>query len=254
MSYIFTQGTYNAYHTQVKSYEVSMDKKSSTLDALHIVMVSDTHFGFLSGKEHAKQMVEQINNLKPDLVLFAGDIVDDDVRYFKQKDISSILSRIHSKYGVFGIIGNHDLRGGREPFEEQIRESGITLLSDSVTVIDNAFYLAGREDYTNKERQTVTSILSSTDLSELPLIMMDHQPNALEEARINGVDLLLSGHTHHGQMTPNQLITHMLYENDYGYFKKDTLQSIVSSGYGFWGAAVRLGSQSEIVQTNVSFK
>jgi predicted MPP superfamily phosphohydrolase len=82
---------------------------------------------------------------------------------------------------------------------------------------------------------------------------MDHQPSEITQAQENRVDILLSGHTHRGQMAPNHLITKRIFENDWGYLQKGQLHSIVSSGYGFWGPPLRIGSRSEIIQIQITF-
>jgi predicted MPP superfamily phosphohydrolase len=86
-----------------------------------------------------------------------------------------------------------------------------------------------------------------------PIIMMDHQPYDLDIAQASGIDLLLAGHTHRGQLAPAHLITGMIYENDWGYLQKGDLHSLVSSGFGTWGPPLRLGSRSEVFVINVEF-
>ncbi|MEH7388549.1 metallophosphoesterase, partial [Bacillus sp. JJ1521] len=114
-------------------------------------------------------------------------------------------------------------------------------------------YIIGRNDETDKNRVEIRNLVSSLDSSK-PLIMLDHQPNELDAAEANEIDLILSGHTHRGQVFPGNLITGMLYENDYGILKKGDLHSIVSSGFGTWGPPLRLGTRSEVVLINVEFK
>jgi hypothetical protein len=82
---------------------------------------------------------------------------------------------------------------------------------------------------------------------------MDHQPLELVQAAENGADLMLSGHTHRGQMAPNHLITRRIFELDWGYLKKSQLHAFVSSGFGFWGPPLRIGSRSEILLINITF-
>lgn len=246
-------GTFNAYSPVVRTYDVTIDKSANGLKELNVVMASDMHFGLLSGKSHAQNMVDEINKLQPDLIVFPGDIIDDTDVYFDKYQIAAILSKLKAPLGVYGTIGNHDLRGGRESFLNNMKESGISILTDETVNIGDHFILSGREDNTNKKRKSLQEILHNIPNDDLPIILMDHQPNRLNEAKDNGVDLILSGHTHYGQMGPNQFITHLIFENDWGYLKKGSLQSIVSSGYGFWGPAIRIGSRSEIVQINITF-
>ena len=94
--------------------------------------------------------------------------------------------------------------------------------------------------------------MSSADLSQ-PVILLDHQPFDLDEARKNGVDLQLSGHTHNGQMWPLNLLTRKIYELSHGYMKKGDTHYIVSSGFGVWGPRVRLGSRPEVLLVTVKF-
>lgn len=153
---------------------------------------------------------------------------------------------------VFTVLGNHEYYTGNLNESLKIfKEANITILRDEVVEIAG-IYLVGREDASRK-RKNLASLLEGVH-KEKPIILLDHQPVALEEAKIAGVDLQLSGHTHRGQFFPNQLITKRLYEVDYGYLAKEQLQVIVSSGYGTWGPPVRIGTQSEIVDIQVKFK
>jgi predicted MPP superfamily phosphohydrolase len=94
--------------------------------------------------------------------------------------------------------------------------------------------------------------MSTVDHSK-PVIVLDHQPYDLGIAADNGVDLIVSGHTHRGQIAPANLITSAIFENDWGYLQKGSLHSVVTSGFGFWGPPIRIGSQSEIVLINLKF-
>ncbi|HZW82625.1 MAG TPA: hypothetical protein VFF14_04270, partial [Candidatus Deferrimicrobium sp.] len=95
--------------------------------------------------------------------------------------------------------------------------------------------------------------MSGVDKS-LPLIVIDHQPSHLEEAISQGVDLQLSGHTHSGQMFPNNLITGRMFEDDWGLLTKGPFNIIVSSGYGTWGPPIRIGNYPEVVDITLHFK
>jgi len=89
---------------------------------------------------------------------------------------------------------------------------------------------------------------------QYPLILMDHQPYGLDEARRNGVDLQLSGHTHHGQLFPFNYITRAVYELSWGYLQKGSTHYYVSCGVGTWGPPVRTNSIPEIVQFKLRFE
>ena len=183
-------------------------------------------------------------------MLLAGDTFDDrDITILKKQ--KETLKAIRTKYGVYGVLGNHEYYSGN--LDEMIKtfhEANIEILRDEVVEVAGV-YLVGREDV-RKTRKSLKELMHTVDL-EKPVIVLDHQPVSLEEARESGVDLQLSGHTHRGQFFPNQLITKRMYEVDYGYLAKEDLQVIVSSGYGTWGPPVRIGSQSEIVDIKIKF-
>ncbi|MNV95191.1 putative metallophosphoesterase [compost metagenome] len=117
-------------------------------------------------------------------------------------------------------------------------------------------YIVGRKDKTAESmehggRKSVADLLEGLDLNR-PVIMMDHQPTGFAAAAEAGVDVLLSGHTHRGQIAPNHWITKRLFELDWGYLNKNNLHVIVSSGYGTWGPPIRLASRSEIISLSLT--
>lgn len=246
-------GSFNAYNPVMHSYEIHIDKAGPAKGEMRIVMASDMHFGYLSGKSHAKNMVKEINALKPDIVLLPGDIVDDDIVPYKDKGIGRILSEIQAPLGVYASLGNHDrFKGETQELISLLEESGIQVLYDETIEVAGGLTLVGRKDYSDTERAGLAELTGGIDRTK-PLIMLEHQPVEFDIAEDLGVDLMLSGHTHYGQIAPANLITGMLFENDWGYLKKGKLHSIVSSGYGFWGPPIRIGSRSEVVAIDVRF-
>jgi len=105
---------------------------------------------------------------------------------------------------------------------------------------------------TGKTRLELSRLVDSIDHS-LPIILLDHQPVNLEEGKLNGIDLQLSGHTHNGQFFPNTLISRCVFENSWGYSRKGECQVVVSAGFGTWGPPIRIGSNSEIIDLTISF-
>ncbi|WP_409273874.1 metallophosphoesterase [Neobacillus sp. SCS-31] len=252
-SAIFVYGTFNAYSPVVRKYSITIPKQASGHKKLKIAMASDMHFGNLSGISHLRRLVEKANGIKPDIILLPGDIIEDDPEPFIRKKMGEVMKELSAPLGVYGVLGNHEYYGGAIPeFVREMDKAGIQILQDEVVEIDEAFFLAGRKDKTDKFRQKLSDLLAATDPS-MPIIMMDHQPAEVSIAAENGVDLLLCGHTHRGQMAPNHLITRKLFEIDWGYLQKGDMHTIVSSGYGFWGPPLRLGSRSEIIEIDVTF-
>jgi len=196
--------------------------------------------------------------VNPDIVLFGGDIVDDKAMILKDRGIGESFKRLNPKYGIYSITGNHEFINGVEPSVKFMEDYGMKVLRDEYKLIDSSFYLVGREDvvmkqFTGKERKNLEIIISSID-SGYARILLDHTPVRLEQAENNGIDLQFSGHTHHGQIWPGNIITNMIYEVSWGYLKKGKTKYYVSSGAGTWGPPVRTGSKSEIVNIKINFE
>jgi predicted MPP superfamily phosphohydrolase len=250
---IFIVGLYNAYSPVIRKYEITIPKKAA-VKKLRIAVASDMHFGKLSGTAHLKRLVKTVEKIKPDLILLPGDIIDDEPRHFTKKNMGSIMKDLKAPLGVYGVLGNHEYYGREIPaFLKEMENIHIKILMDEVIKIEDSFYLLGRKDRTDSHRQTFEKLVENLD-SSIPLIAMDHQPAELYEAQEAGIDLILSGHTHRGQMSPNHLITRRIFELDWGYLQKEQLHAVVSSGFGFWGPPLRIGSRSEVVEVTVHFQ
>ncbi len=242
---------------KITKLNIAVSSPSSMMQEVNIVLVSDIHLGTLTPKKHIQNRIELINNLNPDIILLAGDILDEDLKPVILQDLGSALRKLHAPLGVYGITGNHEYIGGVEAATDYLTGYGITMLRDSVVNINNSFYLAGREDrdigrFSEKTRKSVHELLGETS-KDLPVILLDHQPTNLEEAAQAGVALKLSGHTHHGQLWPFNYITNAIFEVSRGYAKYKEMQVYVSSGLGTWGPPVRVGTRPEIVNIVLTF-
>jgi uncharacterized protein len=254
---IVASGFINARIPGIKKLELHVPKVVPGEKSLKIVMASDIHLGTIIAKRKANRLVETINSLRPDIVLFAGDVVDEDLAPVIKNNLGANLLQIKSKLGVYAITGNHEYIGGVEPAVKYLREHGVTVLRDTAMIIDNRFYLVGREDrdrprFAGKQRKELSELMQQVNQS-FPVILLDHQPFNLGRAVEQGVDLQLSGHTHHGQMWPFNYITTAIYEISCGYKMIGNTHFYVSTGFGTWGPPVRLGNRPEIVEINVKF-
>ena len=252
--FIFLFGLYQAYSTVVRKFSITIAKPMENRKNLRIAMASDMHFGLLSGLNHVRRLVRNMNEIKPDLILLPGDVIDDHPKIFIQKKMGEIMKEMSAPLGVYGVLGNHEYYGKAIPaYIEEMDRINIRILQDSFIIIEDQIIIIGRKDKTDQNRASIETLMKSVDKTKL-IIMMDHQPFELNQAFDNGVDILLSGHTHRGQMAPNHLITKKIYELDWGYKQKRQLHTFVSSGFGFWGPPLRIGSRSEIVQIDVVFQ
>jgi predicted MPP superfamily phosphohydrolase len=245
-------GFVNARIPRVVRLELPVEKPFPGGRPLHITMVSDVHLGTLIGKRKAEKLVSMINAGKPDLILFAGDLVDEDIAPVIRKDVGVSLLKLKAPLGVYAITGNHEYIGGVEKAVRYLSDHNIRYLRDTVECIGGGIYLVGREDkdrerFSGKPRKALGELLSGIDRS-LPVILLDHQPFNLEKAAGQGIDLQLSGHTHHGQVWPFNYITKAMYSISWGYRKIGHTHFYVSCGFGTWGPPIRLGNRPEIVQ------
>jgi predicted MPP superfamily phosphohydrolase len=149
------------------------------------------------------------------------------------------------------VTGNHEYIGGVEEACRYLTDHGIVVLRDRVARILKSVCIVGREDrsirgFSGRQRIPLETLLNGIDREDL-VILMDHQPFHLDEAASLGVDLQLSGHTHHGQLWPFNFITAAVYELSWGYLQKGDMHVYVSSGVGTWGPPVRIGNVPEIV-------
>jgi len=251
-------GFINAKNPRIRELNLNIAKEIKGNKTLKIAMASDIHLGTLVGKRGAARLVSMINGLHPDIILLAGDLVDEDLKPVIRRNLGETLKNLHAPLGVYAITGNHEYIGGAAEAVAYLSAHNIKFLSDTAVLIDQRFYLAGREDrdkprFTGKSRKPLAEVLKGVDTS-LPLILMDHQPFQLLKPQELGVDLQLSGHTHHGQMWPFNYITNAIYELSWGYLKKGNTHFYVSCGYGTWGPPMRLGNRPEVVSINLKFQ
>jgi len=251
-------GIWNAFQPRIKTMELTINKKVEGMESLNVVAISDTHFGTLVSHRKAGKLMDAINKLKPDLVIIAGDIIDDNIKVVKKHKLLEHFNKLTPKYGVYGIMGNHEYIGKSFTDIPYYENNNIKMLIDSAIRIDDKFYIVGRDDiqarsFYNRDRKSIEAITSDVDFSK-PVFLLDHQPYDLQASMTAGIDLQFSGHTHHGQLWPFNYITNRIFEQDWGYLQKGNTHYYVSCGYGTAGPPIRIGSHPEIVNFKINFK
>jgi predicted MPP superfamily phosphohydrolase len=251
-------GHINARIPRVHDRTMHIDKPVPGVQSMRVVLATDIHLGTIVGRKRLKRIAEIIRGAHPDVVLFAGDLVDEDLGPVLKENIGETLRSIKAPLGVFGITGNHEYIGGVEEAVAYLEEHGVRVLRDTCVVLNGGITLCGREDrsisqFSGKRRKTLDFLIQNVD-RERPIILMDHQPFDLDSVALAGVDLQVSGHTHHGQLWPFNFITERVYELSWGYLKKGNTHFYVSSGVGTWGPPMRLGNRPEIVVLTLTFK
>lgn len=236
-------------------YHLQTDKD---IGSLRIVLLADSHLGdIMSGEDFADEM-QKVQATNPDIVVIAGDFVDDDTSK-KELDIAcQALSRLKTTYGVYYVFGNHDKgffasRDFSEDYlRQQLAENHVTILEDETVLLNDSIYLIGRQDRSTR-RASISELTAGLDPSKYTIVL-NHQPNDYEAEAECMVDLVLSGHTHGGHIFPLGIVGYVFGANDqvYGLEQRGQTQFIVSSGISGWGIPFKTGAISEFVVIDIS--
>ena len=245
-------GIINFNTIRTTTYNIEIPKRGSDAEKLRIAFVSDLHLEDGVPESFLKKFVQKANGLNPDVVLLGGDIVEGGRMGERMVSFEKILHELKPVYGVYGVLGNHD-GYGRGNVEAFFSRAGIKILQDTTVVISNNFIIAGRHDTRSQWRKTAEELMRGIT-EDLPVILLDHRPTDYEAIEKTGADIVMSGHTHHGQLFPINLITAGIYELSYGHLSKGTTNFFVSSGLRLWGPPVRTIAKSEIVVVEVTFR
>lgn len=247
---VFVYGNVN-YRNKVRQPIALHSAKHSSKHEVRLVMMSDLHLGYHNNRAELRRWVDMVNSEKPDMVLICGDIIDMSIRPLVDEDMAAEFQRI--KAPIYACLGNHEYLSGEPRAEQFYKQAGITLLRDStVTTADN-ICIIGRDDRSNPRRKSIDQLTESVD-NRCYTILLDHQPYNLEQAERAGIDFQFSGHTHHGQVFPLNLITDAIYECAFGEHKRGATSYYVSSGIGIWGGKFRIGTRSEYLVGTITFE
>lgn len=247
---IIIGGMVNAATVRTKRYDVPLAGLPQAADGMKVVVVSDIHLGAINGVKHVQKIVDAVNAADADVVLLAGDIFDGDFAKAREiEQVEQLFTTIQSKYGVYAVFGNHDTNDPAGQSAAFLERAGVVLLYNQAAVLPNGIVLVGRADYApigDGDRIPLADIAYDRDAT---VIVIDHQPQAAaaDEAAANGAELMVSGHTHRGQLFPANLLTSRMYPTHYGLTEHDGMTLAVTSGAGTWGPPLRVGTESEIM-------
>lgn len=242
---IMTIGNITYHNKKRTEVNIATDKLAHGKE-IRIVAVSDLHLGYSIGRKEIARWAELINKENPDAVIIGGDLIDADVRPLHSQNMAEAFGAIKPKYGIYAVPGNHEYISGIEQSLDFFRKAGMVVLKDSAELVDEEFYIVGRDDRTNTARESINELTENLDRSK-PIILIDHQPYDLGEAESAGIDVQFSGHTHRGQIWPASMVTDAIFEDSYGLLRKGNTSIYVSSGLGIWGGKFRIGTRSEYV-------
>jgi len=239
-----------AQHVSVTRLEVPLLNLPVRMDGISIVQVSDVHYGMITGNEKLAKLVQSINALHPDIIVFTGDLVDEKVAHMEQ--MAEPLSRLRARWGVYAVLGNHEYYAGAERVAKILKESKIRLLRNEIALLPGGLQILGIDDPAGYKRlgepkPAFEQLIAALDPHK-PSILLYHPPRGFEKAAEGHVGLQLSGHTHGAQILPIRPVAQILYPYLRGLHRLEESYLYVSRGIGTGGPPMRLGSPPEIVE------
>ncbi len=225
------------YYKKIKLASKKVRKK------IRLIFLSDVHLGSNS-KKHLEKICLKLNKLKFDLLLIGGDLIDS-----SNFNIDELKILKHIKKPILFVSGNHEyyLKDYKSKLKS-LAKYDINFLDNKIFKYSNINILGISDNQTLQSQEVIMKKLINKNLFNLILV---HRPK-LWNCVTKNVDLMLSGHTHKGQIFPFSLLVKLQYKNIYGLYEKLNSKLYVSSGCGCWGPKMRLGTNNEIVDILIS--
>lgn len=184
----------------VEHHPIYLRRLPSSFEGFRVVHLSDTHHSAFTNRQQIERAVETANRLQPDIIALTGDYISHERQF--AAPCAEMLGRLRARYGIYAVLGNHDHWTDAALITDLFRAEGITVLVNQgmrFELRDEAFWLAGVDD-TMVGLEDLSLALAGARDDELKLLLA-HNPIILRRAARAGVDLILSGHTHGGQVT-----------------------------------------------------
>jgi predicted MPP superfamily phosphohydrolase len=233
----------------VGEYEVRLPGLPAERDGLVLVEISDMHLGALIDGPWIARQIERVEALKPDLVVVDGDLVDGNAGAVEP--LLPVLKRLRAPLGVWAVTGNHEYYAGVERCVRLFQDAGYTVLRDRWAQVVPGLVLAGVDDLTARRQFGLGGHPVHASLDGRPpgaTIFLSHTPWEADAAAAAGAGLMLSGHTHDGQIWPFGCLVRLTYPLLGGRYRVGGMSVIVCRGTGTWGPRMRLWRPSEIVR------
>ena len=257
-------GWAQAYRVWQTDYTVTTTKN---VGSLRIALLADSHVGTTFDGSGLAKHIDRIQAQRPDVVVIAGDFVDEDTTKENMVEACRALSRLDVPYGVYYVFGNHDkgkyADGARgysgDDLAAELEKNDVTVLQDESVLIDGRFYLIGRQDASEEldfggRRAAIADLTDGLDADKYTVVL-DHQPRDYEAEAEAGADLVLSGHTHGGQLIPLVQLGRWFHiggnDSVYGLERRNGTDFIVTSGISDWAIKFKTGCRSEFVIADI---
>ena len=236
----------------IQNYDVHLPGLSHEMNGTVIIALSDLHVGSVIGRQWLEARVAQVEAQKPDLIVLLGDIFEGHDR--PKEELIELLHRLSAPLGVWAVLGNHEFHGRSNPGSSRIYYDGIPVLNNSWEELGPSLILAGVDDLTTNHRSGRRDDLVSKALAGRPpgaTVLLSHTPWHAERIAGDGVGLMLSAHTHGGQIWPFGCLVQRIYPLLGGEYEVDGMTVIVCRGTGSWGPRMRLWRPGEILRVTL---
>ena len=238
------------YWLQVKKYQININKTNYI--GKKIIFLSDFHHSPIVKINYIKKVVNTVNNLKPDIIILGGDYVSNHKKYIQP--LFNELKLLRANLGVYGVIGNHDINVSKKQILQAMKEANINSLDNLFYRIYNnkeSIVLCGVKDFLY-DKPSIEEMLKNVDYDDF-VILVCHNPDYLEEIKDKKIDLMLSGHTHGGQVTMFGLYAPYIPSNFKQKYRtglkiNNNIKLIISNGVGCVGLPIRFFSRPQIVE------
>lgn len=239
-------GIYNAMHPVVKEVTVKIKNLPAKWKGKKIVQLSDIHLGFVYREDSLANIKKTVDEIKPDLIAITGDLFDG-----SDGDLgwaSQYLDALSAPQGVYYITGNHETYLGLDKARGVLKKTSIVQLRDSLVEKDGLQIIGVDYPMQMDKKDIVQTIEKMNFDSNKPSVLLYHAPVQIAQLKQLGISLMLSGHTHVGQLFPFRSITDLIYKGyDYGLKQEGDFSIYTTNGIGTWGPAMRTGNKPEIV-------
>lgn len=244
-------GFYISRRPETKRITVDVPGLDPSLDGFRIAQISDVHIGETLDRRFAQLVTDQVNALNPDLVAVTGDMIDGSVP--KLRDEVAPLGGLRGKHGVFYVTGNHEYYHGGSAWEGEARRLGFNVLHNEHRVVaDGKLVIGGVTDvegarFSEAHAPDVLATFASAPVG-VPRVLLAHQPRFAKSARDAKVSLMLSGHTHGGQIFPFMFFVKLQQPVIGGFEVIEGVPTYTSNGTGYWGPPFRIGPRGEVTE------
>ena len=229
--------------------DVRVEGLAEAADGLKIAHLSDLHLGTILGPRFLTRLIERTGGLEPDIIAITGDLLDGDPGV--GEEMLPQLATLRAPMGVFAVLGNHEYYAGRDRSRRLLADAGFTVLDNQTVEVAPACFIAGIPDARGSAQTGAPEADLDAALDGVgegaAVVLLQHAPAEERRAAEAGVDLMLNGHTHGGQLWPFHYLVREAYPNYAGVYRVGSMTQVVSRGSGQWGPPMRFLAPSEII-------